>query len=82
MNIGGTCLGRMLDVEKWRALRHWDTCLHEAAHAVLFTRDGHGVRTVSVGTEAGDPGIGTSSWRCSPCVSLISTMRMVGVPAG
>jgi hypothetical protein len=25
------------------ACRHWDTCLHEAAHAVMDTRDGQGV---------------------------------------
>jgi hypothetical protein len=25
------------------ARRHWNTCLHEAAHAVMHTRDGHGV---------------------------------------
>jgi hypothetical protein len=35
MNIGGVCPSRMPDVEEWRARRHWDTCLHEGAHAVL-----------------------------------------------
>jgi hypothetical protein len=30
------------------ARRHWDTCLHEAAHAVIHTRDRHGVRTAEV----------------------------------
>ena len=30
------------------ARRHWDTCLHEAAHAVMHTRDGHGVSMAEV----------------------------------
>jgi hypothetical protein len=30
------------------ARRHWNTCLHEAAHAVMHTRDGHGVSTAEV----------------------------------
>jgi len=32
------------------ARRHWDTCLHEAAHAVMHTRDGHGVSMAEVET--------------------------------
>ncbi len=32
------------------ARRHWDTCLHEAAHAVMFTRDGHGVSMAEIAT--------------------------------
>jgi len=32
------------------ARRHWDTCLHEAAHAVMYTRDGHGVSMADIAT--------------------------------
>ena len=32
------------------ARRHWDTCLHEAAHAVMDTRDGHGVSMAEIAT--------------------------------
>jgi hypothetical protein len=32
------------------ARRHWDTCLHEAAHAVMHTRDGHGVAMAEIAT--------------------------------
>jgi hypothetical protein len=32
------------------ARRHWDTCLHEAAHAVMHTRDGHGVSMAEIAT--------------------------------
>jgi hypothetical protein len=32
------------------ARRHWDTCLHEAAHAVMHTRDRHGVSMAEVET--------------------------------
>jgi len=30
------------------ARRHWDTCLQEAAHAVMHTRDGHGVSLAEI----------------------------------
>ena len=30
------------------ARRHWNTCLHEAAHAVMHTRDGHGVSLAEI----------------------------------
>jgi len=32
------------------ARRHWNTCLHEAAHAVMHTRDGHGVSMAEIAT--------------------------------
>jgi hypothetical protein len=32
------------------ARRHWNTSVHEAAHAVMHTRDGHGVSTAEVET--------------------------------
>jgi hypothetical protein len=40
--------------EKYAARRHWDTCLHEAAHAVMETRDGQGVSMVAVAGQPGD----------------------------
>jgi len=53
MGTGGARLGRVLDVEEWSARRHWDTCLHEAAHAVMATRDGPGVSSVTVASQPG-----------------------------
>jgi hypothetical protein len=35
-------------LEEDAARRHWDTCLHEAAHAVMDTRDGHGVSLAEI----------------------------------
>ena len=51
----GTGAGTWEDVrhEEYAARKHWDTCLHEAAHAVMETRDGQGVSKVAV---AGQPG--------------------------
>jgi hypothetical protein len=37
-------------LEEDAARRHWDTCLHEAAHAVMDTRDGHGVSLAEIAT--------------------------------
>jgi len=45
--------GEGLRLREHDARRHWDTCLHEAAHAVMETRDGPGVSRVAV---AGQPG--------------------------
>ena len=42
-------------LEQYLARRHWDLCLHEAAHAVMETRDGQGVSMVTVVTQPGDP---------------------------
>jgi len=36
------------EFEKYAARHHWDLCLHEAAHAVMTARDGHGVYKVTV----------------------------------
>jgi hypothetical protein len=36
--------------EEEAARRHWDTCLHEAGHAVMHTRDGHGVAMAEIAT--------------------------------
>ena len=49
---GSTGAGPSEDVrhDEYAARKHWDTCLHEAAHAVMDTRDGHGVRMVTVAT--------------------------------
>jgi hypothetical protein len=41
------------------ARRHWDTCLHEAAHAVMHTRDGHGVSMADIATWPSDFGRGS-----------------------
>ena len=38
------------------ALRHWGTCLHEAAHAVMHTRDGHGVSLADIAVWSSDVG--------------------------
>jgi hypothetical protein len=40
--------------DKYAARKHWDTCLHEAAHAVMETRDGPGVSMVAVAGQPGD----------------------------
>ncbi len=42
--------GKKLNPLEDVARRHWDTCLHEAAHAVMHTRDGHGVSMAEVET--------------------------------
>jgi hypothetical protein len=39
---------------EYAARRRWDTCLHEAAHAVMETRDGHGVSMVAVASQPGE----------------------------
>jgi hypothetical protein len=41
---------KRLKPEEDVARRHWDTCLHEAAHAVMDTRDGHGVSMAEIAT--------------------------------
>ena len=48
----GTRAGKSkrLKPEEDVARRHWDTCLHEAAHAVMDTRDGHGVSMAEIAT--------------------------------
>jgi len=38
---------------EYAARKHWDTCLHEAAHAVMETRDGPGVSRVTVASQPG-----------------------------
>jgi hypothetical protein len=38
---------------EYAARKHWDTCLHEAAHAVMETRDGPGVSSVTVASQPG-----------------------------
>ena len=42
---GSTGAGTREDVryDEYAPRKHWDTCLHGAAHAVVDTRDGHGV---------------------------------------
>ena len=47
-----------------RARMHWDTCLHEAAHAVMDTRNGYSVYRVTVAAEPGFLSTGKDS-----CVS-------------
>ena len=39
--------------DMYAARKHWDTCLHEAAHAVMETRDGPGVSMVTVASRPG-----------------------------
>jgi hypothetical protein len=48
----GTRAGKSkrLKPEEDVARRHWDTCLHEAAHAVMDTRDGRGVSMAEIAT--------------------------------
>jgi hypothetical protein len=54
----GTIAGKikMLKPEEDVALRHWGTCLHEAAHAVMHTRDGHGVSLADIAVWSSDVG--------------------------
>jgi hypothetical protein len=53
---GSTGAGTGEDVrhDEYAARRHWDACLHEAAHAVMETRDGPGVSMVAVAGQPGD----------------------------
>ncbi len=43
-----------LKFRTYGARMHWDLCLHEAAHAVMHMRDGHGVRMATVATQPED----------------------------
>jgi hypothetical protein len=54
----GTRAGKSkkLKPEEDVALRHWGTCLHEAAHAVMHTRDGHGVSLADIAVWSSDVG--------------------------
>ena len=58
---GGTRAGKgkKRNPEEDVARRHWGTCLHEAAHAVMHTRDGHGVSMAEIATWPSDFGRGS-----------------------
>jgi len=43
-----------VEYQQYVARKHWGTCLHEAAHAVMDTRDGYGIYMATVVAQPGD----------------------------